>query len=306
MIEIIYTGPRALVCSVAHTLNIIKSVPSMSTHVVSIQGVSLIGTLLIALNSYGGPPTQAIGIGTPDFNNLTGIPNGEPNGMALRGYATFTGYADPLGERIPPGMTYMSLYMYGKGYESMNYCVKGGALCNIKVVPGQSLSTAIASIPPQFNPSAPYWIRANSTVGVCGGWVLSNSVNAAAAQYSIGSFRCGVRPADTLCEITPNNLGINITVNKGDKATGMVRGSVHCNRTVNVRIRTPDIPDSRLYLGPKGNAPVATLTVNGRPSGLGADMSVGIGSDLTITANIEDTHNAGEYSGSTALIIEYL
>ncbi|CAM4154609.1 hypothetical protein SESI111939_18775 [Serratia silvae] len=277
----------------------------MRNHMVSIRGVSLIGTLLIALNSYGGPPTQVIGVGSPDFTNLTGIPNSFPNGISLGGYATFSGYSNPLDEVIPPGMIYMSLYIYGRGYEASAFCTIGGQLCNIPVVPGQSLSSVITSIPRQFNPRPPYWITANSTAGVCGGWVLSDGKDASLAQYSIGTFRCGVRPPDTQCEITPNDLSINITVNKGDKATGTVRGSVHCNRTANVRIRTPDIPDSRLYLGPRGYAPVATLTINGRPSGLGADMTVGIGSDLTITANIDDTNNAGEYSGSTAVIIEY-
>lgn len=267
----------------------------------------LIILLMITIrDSYAAPPTATIGYGYPNLTNAVG--NIQHTMAFLTGSVQFEGYGARDDELIPAGMTSMSYYAYGEGFETQEFCSTGGPdhLCNIAVVPGTRLIDAIAKIPSIYVLPPNYWIYANSLAGVCNGWVLSATRNAAAASYAIGTFTCGVRPENTVCQITPSSLAIVLKLNTGETGRGEVSGTVTCNRTTNVRIRTPVISDSRLSLGTSLGAPVAVLSINNRPASSGADIHVVGSTGFTVTANVESTDTAGEYSGSTALIIEYI
>lgn len=263
--------------------------------------------LILARPALAVPPEVSIGRGSADMSATTGV-IGQGNTIRLNGSVSFQGYGAAEDVLIPPGMVYMSYYIYGEGFENELYCTASGPdrLCNIRVIPGSRLTDAVRRIPSSYTYPSVFWINSTSLVGVCNGWVLSATKNANAAAYAIGTFTCGVRPEDTMCEITPTDMSINVIVNKSDEATGVVTGNVSCNRAANVRVRTPAIPDSHLHLGAVGIAPVAAISINGRPAGEGADMVVNVRADLTVTAVVNNTNNPGEYSGSTALVIEYL
>lgn len=258
--------------------------------------------------AFSGPPPVTLGSGYADLSKTTGRPWTGKEKYYLEGSVSFVGYQAPADVLVPPGMLYMSFYVYGAGYETSDFCTQSdfSRMCNFPVTPGARLSDALRHIPSSYQFAPNYSIPSTTMAGICNGWVLSATKNAATAAYAIGTFTCGVRPPDTTCQITPSSLDITLTVNAGDTGHGQVSGTLTCNRDANVRVRTPAIPDSRLSLGSSEGAPIAVLTINDRPAWSGADIHVNGSSGFVVTANIERTDTAGEYSGSTALVIEYL
>lgn len=262
--------------------------------------------LLGSCNAHAGPPPVTLGYGYADLSNTTGRITGKT--ASLSGSVAFSDYGASDDVLIPPGMRYMSYYIYGEGFEAQDFCSTSGPslLCNFPVVPGTRLVDALRHIPATYRFGSGYWIYSTSLSGVCNGWVLSDTINAATASYAIGTFTCGVRPEDTVCQIAPSSLDIALTVKMGGPGRGVASGTLTCNRVADVRLRTPAIPDSRLRLGSSEGAPIAVLSINDRPAWSGADVHVDGSAGFIVTANVERTDTAGEYSGNTALVIEYL
>lgn len=263
--------------------------------------------LLSCHHARGGEPPVSIGYGYADTGSVTGLPDGE--GFTLQGTIYFSSYWAPDNVMVPPGMHYMSYIQYERGEGNGMNCTSatgGVGLCNFTVVPGRPLVEALRNIPSNHVYGPASWIRTSSLGALCGGWVLSATRDAALGSYAIGSFTCGVRPEGTACLIDPASLDITMTVELGGTGRGLAHGSVACNRVVDVRLRTPAIPGSRLNLGASEGAPIAELSINGRPAWRGADIRVDGSAGFIVSANVERTDTAGEFSGSTALIIEYL
>lgn len=257
-----------------------------------------------SLPGFAVPPAKSIGQGLPDFTEVTGRP-ATPRTWYLSGYASFTSYQGG-GLTVPPNMRYLSLYMYGKGFETSRYCSATGpdGLCNIPIVPGTSLAAALSLIPSTFNFEDGYFIYASNLSGICGGIVLSATKDASRAEYSVGDFICGVRPPATKCDINPSDLSLSLQMGPNSTVQGTTTGEIQCNTTAQIRVRTPYITDSRLPLGGSG-APTAVLSINGRAATEGVELNVTGSSNIIIRADITSGSGAGEFIGSTPLVIEY-
>ncbi|CAI1014626.1 Uncharacterised protein [Serratia marcescens] len=275
-----------------------------------------IGTVVALLTSVvttpaqSQPPTQQLGVGYADMSGVTGTAATGPSLFYLSGTAAFDGYAATPGEVVPQGMQYLHYYVYGAGFESDPFCLASGPdrLCNIPVTAGAPLSTVIAKIPPSYYFGVKnYVIKSSGLGGICSGWVLSASRNAAAGAYSVGTFSCGVRPPTVTCDVAPQDLRIDVgSVGIGGRAAGTVTGTVACSDRASVRVRTPILLDGRLRMGDSADAPLAVLTINGRSAEQGAVISVATASEFTVSAEVTNTLRAGVFSGSTPLVVEYM
>lgn len=270
--------------------------------------LSLIIVIIGAIQTAYAAPTMQLGTGYADFSDLSGKPPQSDNLGFLYGTIQFTNYSVPPDAVIPPGMRWLSLYMYGVGYDMGPYCTSQvedpSYLCNFRVTPGDKLSTVLSHIPSSYTLRDGYNIRASSLATICGGMVLSATTDAALATYSIGAFTCGVRPVDVKCDVSPTDLSLDLSMGTNSTISGTVSGTVQCNRPAQIRLRTPNLIDSRLQLGGTG-APVAKLSINGKPSTEGDELTIGDSSSVTIQADVQSGSLPGEFIGSTPLIIEY-
>lgn len=276
-----------------------------------IGAVAALLTSVVTTPVHSTPPPNHLGVGFANMSDVSGTPRGQSQ-FFLGGTAVFQGYSASAVEVVPQGMRYLHYYVYGTGFESTPYCSGWGNgphnLCQIPVTAGAPLSTVIAKIPQSYSfPANSYVINSNSMGGICSGWVLSASDNAAVGAYSVGTFSCGVRPPTVTCDVTPQDLRIDVgSVGIGGRAAGTVTGTVACSDRASVRVRTPILLDGRLRMGDSADAPVAVLTINGRSAEQGAVISVATASEFTVSAEVTNTLRAGVFSGSTPLVVEYM
>ncbi|HHQ6723812.1 TPA: hypothetical protein ACSTNG_003627 [Serratia fonticola] len=278
--------------------------------------IIIIAIFFCCIPSWAVLPGASVGNGRVDLGKV-GLSSPVTGGIyLLQGEASFVGY---MGEDlpVPAGVSYLSLYVYTEGVWGI-FCTASGydRLCNFPVNSSQTMQYVYDTISMHspFNFTGLRYSTYSNSLGsdVCAVWVLSATKNAATAAYRVGDANCGVAPPTVSCEISPNDIVLDLgSVRAGQTHGGRIAASILCRgggANVLLFLQGNAGSDGIKLQGLRDELD-AKVTLDGTNSGVG--LKINAPQDVPVRFNIEATVPVpngadGAYQGSAPLIISYL